>query len=243
MNRWPQPVDEKPPCLPTLIDPDPEALARAFGRYAAITVGSVQGEKIGPPKRLEELCALSDYALIEADGARELPLKAPAAHEPVIPENALLVVAVAGVDGFGKPVSSVHRPELYAALIGKPLDAPVTPEDAAFVLCHPEGQKKNVRCKWSALLNQADDAEKQALARACAMRIPGGAVITSLIHEPTFETTVAIHSMRNTGWLSGCQGETVDAGVVSTCASRTSLTWVMRTSPLSYAAAATGPAR
>lgn len=173
-----------PPCLPTLIDPDPEALARAFGRYAAITVGSVQGEKIGPPKRLEELCALSDYALIEADGARGLPLKAPAAHEPVIPENALLVVAVAGVNGFGKPVSSVHRPELYAALIGKPLDAPVTPEDAAFVLCHPEGQKKNVRCKWRALLNQADDAEKQALARACAMQIPGGAVITSLIHEP-----------------------------------------------------------
>ena len=90
------------------------------------------------------------------------------------------------------------------------------------------------------------------LLAACTSAISSGSALrvsmlqlmpTSLIHEPTLETTVAIHSMRNTGWLSGCQGETVGAGVVSTCASRTSLTWVMRTSPLPYAAAATGPAR
>ena len=175
-----------PPDLPTLIDPDEQALRRAFDMYPVVAVGSVQGPKLGPPVDLESLFAACDYALIEADGARGLPLKAPAAHEPVIPEGANLVVAVAGMDGIGKSVSCVHRPELYAALIGKPLDAFVTPEDAALVLMHPDGQMKNVRCEWRALLNKADNSELLRLARGCARRIPGDAVITSLISEPIF---------------------------------------------------------
>jgi len=175
-----------PPDLPTLIDPDPEALQAAFRWYAAVAVGSVQGEKLGPPERLEALCALSDYALIEADGARGLPLKAPAAHEPVIPKNTRLVVAVAGIDGAGRPISEVHRPELYAALLGKPLEALVAPEDIATALCHPDGQKKGVHCRWRALINKADNPARLALARACAAKIPGGAAIASLASEPVY---------------------------------------------------------
>lgn len=173
-----------PPGFPILIDPDEDVLHEAFRCHAIIAAGSVCGEKLGPPKNLEALCALSDYALIEADGSRCLPLKAPAAHEPVIPENARLVVAVAGVDGIGQPVSAVHRPEIYAALVGKPLDALVTPEDMARVLLHPDGQRKGVNCPWRVLLNKADGGERLALARACAERIPGVAVIASLKSDP-----------------------------------------------------------
>jgi len=173
-----------PPDLPTLIDPDPEALQAAFRWYAAVAVGSVQGEKLGPPERLEALCALSDYALIEADGARGLPLKAPAAHEPVIPKNTRLVVAVAGIDGAGRPISEVHRPELYAALLGKPLEALVAPEDIATALCHPDGQRKDVHCRWRALINKADEGASLEAARTCARRIPGVAVVASLLKKP-----------------------------------------------------------
>jgi len=175
-----------PPEFPTLIDPAPAALREAFEQRAIVAAGSAQGEKLGPPENLAELCALADYALIEADGARRLPLKAPAAHEPVIPEGARLVVAVAGIDGAGRPISLVHRPELYARLVGKAEDMPVTPEDIARVLCHPEGQKKGVRCLWRALINKADTLQRLALARECASLIPGGAVISSLLAEPIF---------------------------------------------------------
>jgi probable selenium-dependent hydroxylase accessory protein YqeC len=175
-----------PPDFFTLIDPDAETLAKAFERHPIVTVGSVHGPKLGPPERLDALCALCDYALIEADGARGLPLKAPAAHEPVIPMNAQLVVAVAGIDGIGRPISNVHRPELYSALTGKPLDALVTPEDVAKVLCHPEGQKKGVSSPWRALLNKADNQEMLELARTCARMIPGDVVIASLHSEPIF---------------------------------------------------------
>lgn len=175
-----------PPEHPILFDPDEDALREAFRHHAIVAVGSACGEKLGPPKNLPALCALSDYALIEADGARGLPLKAPAAHEPVIPENAQMVVAVAGIDGIGRPVSAAHRPERYAALIGKSLEAPVTPGDVAKALLHPIGQRKGAICPWRVLLNKADDEERLALARACAKRIPGITVIASLKSEPVF---------------------------------------------------------
>ncbi len=175
-----------PPGYFTLIDPDVSTLSRAFERHSVVAAGSIQGEKLGPPEGLSELAARCDYALIEADGARGLPLKAPAAHEPVIPEDTRLVVAVMGVDGVGRPISATHRPEIYARLTGKPPDAIVTPEDAALVLCHPEGQRKSVRCAWRVLINKADDAEALEKARESARRIPGTAVIASLRSDPIF---------------------------------------------------------
>ncbi len=175
-----------PPPYPLLIDPDIAALERAFSACPIVAAGCAQGEKLGPPHRLEALCVASDYALIEADGARGLPLKAPAEHEPVIPRGAKLVVAVMGADGIGKPVATAHRPELYAALIGKPLDAIVAPEDAARALCHPYGQKKGVACRWRALINKADGDSALEAARACARRIPGVAVVASLLYKPEF---------------------------------------------------------
>lgn len=175
-----------PPERPLLIDPDESALRRAFDAHPVVAVGRVCGQKLGPPEDLDGLCALADFALIEADGARGLPLKAPAVHEPAIPERARLVVAVAGVDGIGRPVREAHRPELYAALIGKGPDDPVAPADVARALCHPEGQRKGVRCAWRAVLNKADDPARLELARRCAEGIDGGAVITSLIWEPIY---------------------------------------------------------
>ena len=173
-----------PPPYPLLFDPDISALERAFSTNPIVAVGCAQGEKLGPPRRLDALCAASDYALIEADGARGLPLKAPAAHEPVIPFGAKLAVAVMGADGIGRPVSAVHRPQLYAALIGKPLDAIVAPEDAARALCHSNGQRKGVSCPWRALINKADGDSSLEAARACARSIPGVAVVASLLGNP-----------------------------------------------------------
>ena len=58
--------------------------------------------------------------LIEADGAARLPLKAPAAWEPVIAASTSLTIVVAGLDAQDVVLDSdhVHRPELLAALLG-----------------------------------------------------------------------------------------------------------------------------
>ncbi|MEM6527129.1 MAG: selenium cofactor biosynthesis protein YqeC, partial [Chloroflexota bacterium] len=50
----------------------------------------------------------SDVLLIEADGARGRLMKAPYAHEPVIPPETTLVVPVVALDVLGKPLDEEH---------------------------------------------------------------------------------------------------------------------------------------
>src|SRR5690606_24722149 len=57
-----------------------------------------------------------DVVIVEADGSRRLPFKAPATHEPVVPPAATVVVPVVGLAVLGRPLTAahVHRPELVA---------------------------------------------------------------------------------------------------------------------------------
>jgi molybdenum cofactor cytidylyltransferase len=105
--------------------------------------------------------------LIEADGSRQRPLKAPAEHEPAIPEFVDMVIVVAGLSGLGKSMNEgyIHRPEIFGELANQKNDATVTPEDIVKVLCHPKGGLKNIpsQARRVALLNQADTPELQAV--------------------------------------------------------------------------------
>ncbi len=85
-----------------------------------------------------------DALLVEADGARRLPFKAPATHEPVIPASTTLVVPIVGLDALGQPLDAdhAHRPERIATLTGAALGDPVTPRMIAAVLAHPAGGAK-----------------------------------------------------------------------------------------------------
>lgn len=46
--------------------------------------GSRREQTVPPQKQLEHWMQLADIVLIEADGSRRMPCKAPAAHEPVL---------------------------------------------------------------------------------------------------------------------------------------------------------------
>ena len=113
--------------------------------------------------------------LIEADGSRQKPLKAPAEHEPAIPEFVETVVVVAGLSGLGKPLTEehVHRSEIFARLSGLGIGDTVTPEAIVCVLTHPAGGLKNIpsQARRVALLNQADTAELQSLAGKMAFEL------------------------------------------------------------------------
>ena len=124
------------------------------------------GKLTAPDLPVSRMAELADYVLLEADGAKRLPLKAPAEHEPVIPKETRLVIAVAGLSGIGRPISeAAFRPERYASLCGKQPDERVTARDVALILAHTNGQRKGVSdgMRFAVLLNQADDA---ALIRA-----------------------------------------------------------------------------
>ncbi len=130
--------------------------------------------------------------LVEADGARGRSLKAPAAHEPVIPSFVNVVVPMVGLDAVGARLDSalVHRPERVASLLGHEQIARLEAEDAARILTHPEGGMKGVPpgCEVRALLNKADDERRARLGvqvAEAAMRSPAlrAAVVASLLDE------------------------------------------------------------
>ena len=126
------------------------------------------------PELLDRVAAhpAVDAVIAEADGSRRLPFKAPAAHEPVIPTSATLVVPVVGIDVLGQPLDAdhVHRPELVAALTGAALGDSVTPAMIAAVLAHPQGGAQGIpaTARLVPFLNKAEDEACLAAAREIA---------------------------------------------------------------------------
>ncbi len=108
---------------------------------------------------------LADVILVEADGARHRPLKAPNENEPVVPSCTTWVLAVVGLDGIGKPngEDTVFRPDCFARMGGIGAGETVTPKSVAQVLLHPEGllRKTPHNARVGIILNKADIPERQ----------------------------------------------------------------------------------
>jgi molybdenum cofactor cytidylyltransferase len=119
----------------------------------------------GPsPEVLAKVVQLSEVertsVIVEADGARSRPAKAPAQHEPSIPEWAEVVIVAVGLSALGKPLSSewVHRKEQFAAITGMQENQLITIESLAEMLVHPSGGLKGIptSAQKIVLFNQAD---------------------------------------------------------------------------------------
>jgi molybdenum cofactor cytidylyltransferase len=139
--------------------------------------------------------------LIEADGSRQQPLKAPADHEPAIPPFVDSVIVVAGLSGLGKPLTSkwVHRPELFASLSGLAIGDIISVDALAKVLTNPLGGLKGIPqgARRIVLLNQADTLGRQALALVLATKLQPAyhAVVVASLRPPAAELPriLAVH--------------------------------------------------
>jgi molybdenum cofactor cytidylyltransferase len=177
-----------------------------------LVTGELENGKTKPVNE-DILAKLREYAksqgtplLIEADGSRQKPLKAPAAHEPPIPEFTDVVVVVAGFSALGQPLTDehVHRAELFSQLSGLLINQPVTADALARVLTHPQGGLKNIpsNARRIALLNQADTPELQSV---------GGRIAGQLLDH--FDSVI-IGSLQNSNLqvVERCAGIILAAG-------------------------------
>ena len=134
---------------------DEAALASlwAAGQYAVAGVPAEQGKLTAlPPEQLT--CWMA-----QADGAKRMPCKVPAAHEPVLLPESDIVLAVAGLSALGRPLREVcFRLEQACALLGAAPETLLTPELLARMLASKKGGRKLVgNRRFSVVLNQADD--------------------------------------------------------------------------------------
>lgn len=157
---------------------------------------------VNPDDRLtalepRQLDALRDYCrengillLIEADGARHKDLKAPADHEPAVPEWVDQVIVVAGLRGLGEPLNdeTVHRPERFADLSGIALGDQITAKALTAVLRSSEGGLKGIprNARRTLFLNQADTPHLQAQAGRMANELIGSyhQVVIGSLQQP-----------------------------------------------------------
>ena len=157
--------------MPLCTGADLREVAAHAAQAGAVCVGTpAEDSKLAAPRRpFYELARAVGYVLVEADGSRHLPLKAHAAHEPVIPAEAQRTVLVVGAAGFGKPVAvAAHRPELFCERAGcAPCDV-ATPARVARVLV-AEGWC--ARTGTRIVVNQADDDEALAAAQDLQARL------------------------------------------------------------------------
>ncbi len=139
--------------------------------------------------------------LIEADGSRQKPLKAAAAHEPPLSAQTKTVVVVAGLSALGKPLDDEHvqHAEIFSQLSGLPLASPISAEAVVKVLTHPQGGLKNIpaQARRVVFLNQADTPTLQSIGGRMARDLLShfdSAVVGSLQQDSlqTFEPSAGI---------------------------------------------------
>ena len=169
--------------VPLVTSTDPGAVAEALAASRVVCVGSraeKNGKLVAPELGIDTLADLADHVLVEADGARRLPLKAHAAWEPVIPACSGRTIVVFGASGLGRPVRDVvHRPEIFCELAG------CAPEDAATpeLVARAAGAEALADV---ALVNQTDVAPDVACELAVLLATPAfaGSVRAGHVQSP-----------------------------------------------------------
>jgi probable selenium-dependent hydroxylase accessory protein YqeC len=134
-----------------------------------------------------------DIIFTEADGARGRPIKAPAEYEPVIPDTASTVIGIIGMDSYGQSIAetSVHRPQLFSALVDRPIGAKIDAETIRKLILSPEGLFKNApaTAKKVLFINKAERAADIEAAKKIAAAVLKEAanirrVVIGSIHQP-----------------------------------------------------------
>jgi molybdenum cofactor cytidylyltransferase len=148
---------------PVLLSPSPAEVTVAAAVEPVMVWKRIDGHKaVGvTPAACDEWFGSVDHVVIEADGSRQRPFKAPAEHEPVVPQSATIMVSVIGADALGRVIADqCHRPLRVAALAGCTPYERLSPAAAATVLLHDRGARKELPrgARFAIVITKVDDA-------------------------------------------------------------------------------------
>ena len=149
-----------------------EKIKEQLQKTGQVWVGEpAPGGKLGrlSDSALEKLLKWDIPVFIEADGAKRLPVKVPAEHEPVILPCTTHVLSVYGLDSVGQKIEDkVFRPEMAEILLKKKRTECVTEEDIAQLAASDLAGRKGCpeTAVYTVILNKADDEKRRKTALA-----------------------------------------------------------------------------
>ncbi|MBN1905029.1 MAG: putative selenium-dependent hydroxylase accessory protein YqeC [Deltaproteobacteria bacterium] len=180
-----------------LLTKDPNDLVRAFKNVNPVVLAdSHDKEKLKgvDPLFITDVSRLADVTIIEADGARNMPFKAPNDHEPVIPQSSTIVIPVVGAETAYKPLTGewTHRTERISEITGLKEGEIITPEIIARTLLHPMGGMKGVPkdAAFIPLINKADTRGDIKAAREISSYLFDGGVKKTIITSHKYRTFI-----------------------------------------------------
>lgn len=129
-----------------------------------------EGKLMGmAPLEMEQLAGCADVLLVEADGAKGLPLKLPKAGEPALLESTDVVLGFAGLDCIGKTYGEqCFRMDLAGEIFegGRKEEERISPEDVAHILTSDHGTRKGVKeLEYRIVLNKAEGEKRLMTAK------------------------------------------------------------------------------
>ncbi|MGC8602082.1 MAG: selenium cofactor biosynthesis protein YqeC [Desulfomonilaceae bacterium] len=133
-----------------------------------ITIGLRIDEKSGKvlginTEQLFSMLNLTDYLIIEADGAAGRPIKSPSLTEPVIPDFVDIVIPVIGLDSIFLLANheNVFRLEEFLGITGLTPGSTINVPAIVKLFSHPDGALRNVpiNSRIKAFFNKLDKFE------------------------------------------------------------------------------------
>lgn len=132
------------------------------------------GDQIGPENKMiginkDRVDALFDTGcfdtiIVEGDGAKRKPIKAPGANEPVIPERTTLTIGVVGLDALEKPITdqNVHRWQEFCKITNTRENDRINESTIIRLITSPDGLFKNTphQSRRIVFLNKADHPQR-----------------------------------------------------------------------------------
>lgn len=148
-----------------LFDPTDSELERALAAHGTVLAWKADDEHraLGvAAETCDEWFDRADHVIVEADGSRRRPFKAPLDYEPVVPSRTTVLIACVGAAAFDGVIAEVcHRPERVAELAECGVADLLSAARLASVLLSDRGSRKDCppHARFAILLNQVVDTD------------------------------------------------------------------------------------
>lgn len=158
-------------------EPSVEIFRQIMLKYGVVWMGkeTMDGKLTSfPESYIREISKEPGVLLLEADGAKHLPVKIPAEQEPVICKETDLVLNVYGIGAVGKKIAeSCFRVRELEKFLGKTKEELLCPEDIVTLAVSESAGRKCVTdaMEYQVILNQADTEEQKKMAMKIAEEI------------------------------------------------------------------------
>lgn len=137
-------------------------IGRINNQFGSITIfgEKLEGKKLLGPSlsKMRNIIEnrIFDSVIIEADGARMKPIKAPDEHEPVISKLTTKTIGVIGLDCLDKKIESiVHRPEIFINITDENYSDKIEENSIIKLVLNKKGLFKKSQGEKILILNKA----------------------------------------------------------------------------------------